>query len=205
MSEGLLWGIEDLHWEPNINKDVTLKLDGRAMAGNEDYLASIELSYRDVGYIKTGYRKFRTWYDGHGGYFPPNDLFFDLYDNDFAIDRGSIWVELGLRVPKWPEITFRYERQWRDGQKDSTIWGDTNLTGLTTNPARGIVPTFLNIDETRDIFTLDLKHTIGKTEVGVGGRYETQDSDNSRNVHRRPMRSTGPLFHPTRQTQLRSL
>ncbi|HYJ03765.1 MAG TPA: hypothetical protein VEX43_01425 [Chthoniobacterales bacterium] len=187
MNEDSFWGIEELHWEPSINKDVTLKLDGRAMAGAEDYLASIELAYRNVGYIKAGYRKFRSWYDGHGGYFPPNDLFFELYDNEFAIDRGSIWFELGLRLPKWPEITFRYERQWRDGQKDSTSWGDTGLTGVPgSNNLRNIVPTFLDIDETRDIFTIDLKHTITKTEVGLGLRFEKQENDNSRNVHRRP-------------------
>lgn len=187
INDGIFGGIEDLHWEPTINKDVTLKIDGRAIAGAEDYLASIELAYRNVGYIKAGYRKFRTWYDGNGGFFPGNDLFFDLYDNDFSVDRENIWVELGLRLPKWPEITFRYERQTRDGEKDSTIWGDTTLTGLPgPNNARNIVPTFLVLDETRDIFTFDVKHTIGKTDLGLGVRYETQEMDNSRNVRRRP-------------------
>jgi hypothetical protein len=195
VNEGFFGGIEELHWEPTINKDVTLKLDGRAITGAEDYLASVELSYRNVGYIKAGYRKFRTWYDGNGGFFPPDDLFFELYDNEFAIDRGSIWAELGLRVPKWPEITFRYEHQWRDGQKDSTSWGDTGLTGLPgSNNLRNIVPTFLTIDETRDIFTLDLTHTISKTEVGLGLRYENQDNNNSRNVHRRPMEAQDRYF-----------
>lgn len=187
INDGIFGGIEDLHWEPTINKDVTLKIDGRAIGGAEDYLASIELAYRNVGYIKAGYRKFRTWYDGNGGFFPGNDLFFDLYDNDFSVDRENIWVELGLRLPKWPEITFRYERQTRDGEKDSTIWGDTTLTGLPgPNNARNIVPTFLVLDETRDIFTFDVKHTIGKTDLGLGVRYETQEMDNSRNVRRRP-------------------
>lgn len=199
VNEGFFGGIEDLHWEPNINKDVTLKLDGRAIAGAEDYLASIELSYRNVGYIKAGYRKFRTWYDGNGGFFPPNDLFFELYDNELAIDRGTIWFELGLRLPKWPEITFRYERQWRDGQKDSTIWGDTTLTALPgPNNARNIVPTFLDLDETRHIFALDLKHAFGKTDVGLGVRYETQEMDNTRNVRRRPDEPTTDRIYTQR-------
>ncbi|HWM25307.1 MAG TPA: MtrB/PioB family outer membrane beta-barrel protein [Chthoniobacterales bacterium] len=187
INDGIFGGLEDLHWEPKVGDKATLKIDGRALGGIEDYLASIELTVTDVGYIKAGYRKFRTWYDGHGGYFPPNDLFFELYDNDFSIDRENIWVELGLRLPKWPEITFRYERQSREGEKDSTSWGDTTLTGVPgANNARNIVPTFLGIDEMRHIFALDLKHAFGKTDVGLGVRYETQETDNTRNVRRRP-------------------
>lgn len=187
IDDGIFGGIEELHWEPKVGDKATLKIDGRALGGIEDYLASVELTVTDVGYIKAGYRKFRTWYDGHGGYFPPNDLFFDIYDNDFSIDRENIWIELGLRLPKWPEMTFRYERQSREGEKDSTSWGDTTLTGLPgPNNVRNIVPTFLGIDETRHIFALDLKHAFGKTDVGVGVRYETQEMDNTRNVRRRP-------------------
>jgi hypothetical protein len=186
-NDGIFGGIEELHWEPKVGDKATLKVDGRALGGIEDYLASVEFSLTDVGYIKAGYRKFRTWYDGHGGYFPPNDLFFDLYDNEFSIDRENIWIELGLRLPKWPEITFRYERQSREGKKDSTTWGDTTLTGLPgPNNVRNIVPTFLGIDEMRHIFALDLKHAFGKTDVGLGVRYETQETDNTRNVRRRP-------------------
>lgn len=187
VNDGIFGGLEELHWEPKVGDKATLKIDGRALGGIEDYLASVELSVTDVGYIKAGYRKFRTWYDGHGGYFPPNDLFFNLYDNDFSIDRENIWVELGLRLPKWPEITFRYERQSREGEKDSTSWGDTTLTGLPgPNNVRNIVPAFLGIDEMRNIFALDLKHAFGKTDVGLGVRYETQETDNTRNVRRRP-------------------
>ena len=199
MNDDIFGGIEELHWEPKVGDKVTLKIDGRAMAGLEDYLASVELTFTDVGYIKTGFRKFRTWYDAHGGYFPPNDLFFELYDNEFALDRGNVWVELGLRLPKWPEITFRYEHQWRDGLKDSTSWGDTTLTGVPgSNNVRNIVPSFLDLDESRHIFSLDLRHTIGKTEVGAGVRYETQETNNARNVHRRPGEPTTDRFFTQR-------
>lgn len=199
INDGIFGGIEELHWEPKVGDKATLKIDGRALGGIEDYLASMELSITDVGYIKAGYRKFRTWYDGHGGYFPPNDLFFELYDNDFSIDRENIWVELGLRLPKWPEITFRYERQSREGEKDSTSWGDTTLTGVPgANNTRNIVPTFLGIDEMRHIFALDLKHAFGKTDVGLGVRYETQETDNTRNVRRRPGEPTTDRFFTQR-------
>jgi len=100
------------------------------------------------------------------------------------IDRGEAWVELGLRLPDWPEITLRYSHEFRDGQKDSTSWGDTNLTGLAVNPTRKIVPSFRNIDETRDIFALDISKTIGNTDLLLGMRYEHNENDDSLNMER---------------------
>ena len=100
------------------------------------------------------------------------------------IDRGDAWIELGLRVPDWPEITIRYSHEFRDGQKDSTTWGDTTLTGLPVNPTRKIVPSFRDIDETRDIVSFEASKTIGNTDVLLGMRYEHNEDDDSLNMER---------------------
>ena len=100
------------------------------------------------------------------------------------IDRGEAWVELGLRVPDWPEITIRYSHEFRDGQKDSTTWGDTTLTGLPVNPTRKIAPSFRDIDETRDIFHFEMSKTFGNTDVLLGMRYEHTKDDDSLNMER---------------------
>jgi len=95
-----------------------------------------------------------------------------------------VWVELGLRVPDWPEITIRYSHEFRQGMKDSTIWGDTTLTGLAVQPTRKIVPSFRDIDETRDIFSFEASKTIGNTDVMLGMRYEHNDNDDSLSMER---------------------
>jgi hypothetical protein len=76
----------------------------------------------------------------------------------------------------------RYTHEFRDGQKDSTMWGDTNLTGIGVT--RKIAPAFRNIDETRDIFTFDLSKTIGNTDVVLGMRYEHDKNNYSLNMIR---------------------
>jgi hypothetical protein len=43
---------------------------------------------------------------------------------------------------------------------------------------------FRNIDETRDIFTFDLSHTIANTDVLLGMRYEHDENDYSFNMIR---------------------
>ena len=41
INDGIFGGLQDLHWEPKVSDKVTLKLDGHALGGIEDYLASV--------------------------------------------------------------------------------------------------------------------------------------------------------------------
>jgi hypothetical protein len=179
-------GIQDLHFEGPLGKDGLFSVDGHAIWDTNDYDITLQLSKPKLGYIKAGFTEFRSWYDGNGGFFPHNDVFFEPPFPEMHIDRGDAWVELGLRVPDWPEITIRYSHEFRFGQKDSTIWGDTNLTGLQPpfNPTRKIVPSFRDIDEKRDIVSLEISKAIGNTDVLLGMRYEHNTNDYSLNVER---------------------
>ena len=177
-------GIQDLHVEGNVGKNGLFSVDGHALWDFNDYDITVKLAQPNLGYIKAGYTEFRSWYDGNGGFFPHNDVFFEPPFPEMHIDRGDAWIELGLRAPNWPEITIRYDHEFRFGQKDSTTWGDTNLTGLAVNPTRKIVPSFRNIDETRDIFSFEASKTFGNTDVLLGMRYEHDDNDDSLNMER---------------------
>jgi hypothetical protein len=172
-------GIEDFHYEHLVGKKGQFSLDGHAIFDDNNYDVKLELSQPELGYIRAGYDEFRTWYDGNGGFFPVNGQFFPPPIPEMHIDRGEAWVERGLRLPDWPEITLRYSHEFRDGQKDSTSWGDTTLTGLTADQvARKIAPAYRDIDETRDILALDIAKTFGKTDLDLGMRYEHADNDN---------------------------
>jgi len=184
MSGDVFGGIEDLHYEQTVGKKGLFLIDGHAIFDNDDYDVRVELSQPGLGYIRGGYTEFRSWYDGNGGFFPVNGQFFAPPHPEMALDRGEAWIELGLRVPKLPEITLRYSHLFRDGRKDSTIWGDTSLTGLALNPARKIAPAFRDINETRDIFALDIVQNFGKTDLGLGMRYEHSEIDNRLQLER---------------------
>ena len=120
ISDRLAYGIQDMHWEQSLSKDLTLKLDGHALVGNEDYLAKMMLEKTDVGYFSAGYSSYRVWYDGNGGFYSPTGAFYPPQaGNVLAVDRGRIFAEIGLRVPDLPQVTFRYERDSRHGDKDA--------------------------------------------------------------------------------------
>lgn len=187
-------GIQDLHFEGPLGKDGLFSVDGHAIWDTNDYDITLQLSKAKLGYIKAGFTEFRSWYDGNGGFFPHTGPLSEPHTGtwfappfpEMHIDRGDAWVELGLRVPNWPEITIRYDHEFRFGQKDSTIWGDTNLTGLVApfNSTRKFIPSFRDIDETRDIFSFEVSKTFGNTDVLLGMRYEHNENDYSLNMER---------------------
>ena len=188
MNNTVIGGVEDFHYEQNVGKKGFLEVNGHGIYDSHNYGADVKLSNPDLGYVKAGYEQFRTWYDGSGGYFSngTNSYWTPIYDDKLAVNRGRAWFEAGLTMPDVPQITFRYEHQFRDGNKDSSAWGP--LT--TTSGTRRIVPVFLGIDEKRDSFALDLKQDFGKTTLTVGGRYEHVDNNDSRNEHWYPGSAT---------------
>ncbi|TSA34152.1 MAG: hypothetical protein D4R65_06675 [Verrucomicrobiaceae bacterium] len=193
----LYGGIQDMHIEKSLGK-AQMTLDARAIFSNSDYKVKLDITLPDVGYIQGGFTEFCTYYNGNGGYLPPNDNLPNgrFYPGpEFALYRGLAWLEVGLRVPNFPELTFRYEHAFRAGQKDSTIWGGTQSSAapstawpaptvtpinpqtgrVTTNypnttsgyrsSVRKILPAFRNINEQRDTLAFDGKYLFGKPEA----------------------------------------
>jgi hypothetical protein len=177
-------GVESFHFEQEVPNDGLLKIDGRGIFDNHDYSIRLELDYPYQYFFRVGYTEFRTWYDGSGGYFRPSDTWFPPRTDALHIDRSELRVEGGLRMFDIPEITLRYSRFTRQGDKDATTWGDTTQTGGLG--VRNIVPAFREIDEIRHQFALDARHTLGPTTLGLGFRYEIQEQDNSLNLRRNP-------------------
>jgi hypothetical protein len=185
LQRGPFGGIESFHWEKTINKKNLFQIDGRGIFDNHDYSLRLGLSNPDKGYVRAGYREFRTWSDGNGGFFPQTGQWLSLYDNVLALDRGEAWFEAGLTLPKVPLLTFRYSHQFRHGQEDSLEWGESTV-GLSPLAYRNIVPSFRNIDEKSDTFQGDLKYRVAKTDFGVGLRYQIQDNRDSLNTRQFP-------------------
>ncbi len=177
-------GIESLHYEHDVGKKGLFKVDGRGIFGNEDYDLRLEWSETDKAFVRGGLSQRRNYSDGSGGWFPGNNQWFSPYDDRLELVRGNVFFEAGLRLPGKPELTIRYDHDWRDGLKDSTMWGDTGLTGGAG--IRSIVPAFYDLDEESDTLSIDLRHTLGKTTFGAGFSYEQSDLQNSRNFWRRP-------------------
>lgn len=180
---GAFGGIEDFHYQANVATNTTLSVDGRALFDNEDYKLRLELARPKLGYLRFSYSEFRTWYNGNGGFDPNSNTWYPLKENALALDRGEISFEGGLTLENVPAVTFKYTHTFRDGDKSSTTWGITHPGG---GSARGLSPSFYDINERSDIFQLDATHRIMKTDFGLGVRYESGKLDNALKIDQSP-------------------
>jgi len=182
-------GIEDLYYTTGLKNDAVLTLKGHALAGNEDYLFDLAIVKEDAGYVKLGYKSYRVWFDGTGGYHPGNGFSLRLYDEDLHLDRSNLWFEAGYVPVDKLNFIFRYDLYMREGKKDSTSWGDTALAINSAN-TRGLLPSFYKIDEKRHQLTGTLSKQSEGTAWELGMRYDKGDYTNSRNERRRAKEST---------------
>ncbi len=177
-------GVEEFHFEKDVSKTAIFKLDGRGIFDNEDYRLKLEYNDSDRGFVRGGVEQSRSFYDSTGGWYPGGNQWFDLFGDPFETVRGTAFFEAGLRKPGIPEFTVRYEHRYRDGMKDSTIWGDSRLTG--SGVLRAFLPAAMRIDETSDVISFDVRHTVGKATFGGAFSYQHDDAENARLIWRRP-------------------
>jgi hypothetical protein len=198
-------GIEDAYYSKDLNKTTTLTVDGHALRGTEDYLLHLNLTKAEVGSVDVGYKRFRTFYDGVGGFFPGNGQFSSVnqvypgINQDLFVDRGEFWAEVKIARPDAPEFKLRYTNGTRNGQKDSTSWGATDNTGIAygTLPAgatgalsntnlysyasnRRDIPAYLDISERHETLEGSVKHTVGKTTAEVTAIGDWSSKNNGR-------------------------
>lgn len=180
LTEHFFGGIEDFHFHKDVAKGTAFSLDGRGLFDLHDYRLGIGLEKEEHYFLKLNYREFRSWSSGDGGYYPPTDQLYSLYDRALTLDRGEFSVESGLTIENLPTLRFKYTYWFRDGEKGSTIWGPTH-PGLMF-PSSGLGPTLLAIDEERHVFEFDARQRIKATDVGLSLRYEFGDLNNAKKI-----------------------
>ncbi|HZZ56352.1 MAG TPA: hypothetical protein VFE31_00880 [Opitutaceae bacterium] len=169
-----VYGIENLKYSKDLSNDVNLQVNGRALSGSDDYLAQVVVTDDNLGSVDVGYKLFRTFYDGVGGFFPLNDSFLAMSPEDLHVDRGAFWINLKLQRATGPVVTLSFRDETRTGDKDSTEWGlevapDAKIVGGalsgTAAPANTIalVPNVQALAEHHKILEATVTETAGKT------------------------------------------
>ncbi len=188
-------GIESLNYTKELSKVSTLQIDGRALPGMEDYLAQFRVTKNEVGSFEAGYKRFRTFYDGAGGFFPLNNAWLPIYARALYVDRGKFFANATIAMPKAPVFTFRYTNETRSGRKSSTIWGDTDQTGVPISSVaalnlisanRKIIPAYIQLGERHEVMEASVRHSIGHTTMSFSVIGDRVNNLNLRSVDRYP-------------------
>ncbi|MDI1336739.1 MAG: hypothetical protein PSU94_11220 [Lacunisphaera sp.] len=192
------YGIEALHYAKDVSDSTNVSFDGRALSGAEDYLGAFKATKNEVGTFEMGYKRFRTFYDGTGGFFPLNNRWMTLVNPGLHTDRAKFWAEAKIERPNAPKFEFRYTNEQRTGKKDSTIWGDTDFTGVPAyygvgasalNPYssnRKLVPSYINLNERQQNWLGAVKHTVGNTDLDFEIVHNSTKSNDVRWMNRYP-------------------
>lgn len=190
-------GIEDLSYAKDLSKDTSVTVNGHALGGAQDYLGDLKLNFNDVGSIDTGYKRFRTFYDGVGGFFPLSDSFQALSSESLHVDRSTFWITATLAKPNLPVFTISFHDDTRTGQKSSSEWGaiiNPNavivkgvLVG-TALPANTpfIAPNVMNLDEHHSVVDASMVATVGKVTETVKASLGWINNDDYRSYVKYP-------------------
>lgn len=201
------YGIEALHLSRDLDKTTNVVIDGKALVGAEDYLGKVRLTKSEVGTAEIGYKRFRTFYDGIGGFFPLNKAWMPLGTQELHTDRSNFWADVNIALPNRPVFHLRYTNELRNGRKDSTVWGDSDLTGIpiynvsSLNPIsanKKIIPSLLVLNERQQNLAATLTHTVGNTELEFEIAKNWTNSVDTRWMNRYPGElKPFPLFRTT--------
>jgi hypothetical protein len=199
-------GIEDLYYTKDLTDSTTVQVNGKALAGSDDYLASLSLSDDGLGSVDAGYKRFRIFYDGVGGFFPLADQFQSMSSQHLFVDRSSFWFDAKLARPNAPVFSISFHDEIRTGEKDSTIWAAIiNPNATVTNgalvgnalPANTpyIAPNLMSLAEHHNILEGSVTDTIGGTEETLKATLDWVNNLDTRYYTRYPV--TNVIADPT--------
>jgi hypothetical protein len=149
-------GLEEFSLEEQNAPDTKLSLSGHYLAADQDVLVKALYTKLDVGFIDTGFETWRKYYDDRGGFYQPFSPPSYTLNRDLFLDTGRAWLNLGLTLPKWPQVVLGYEYQFKDGTKSMLEWGAVSQSGITKN----IYPASKDINESVQILKLDLSDDL---------------------------------------------
>lgn len=150
--------------EDQLKPDEKFEADGRFLSAGQDYTLHLSVAKTDLGFIRAGFERWREYSDNLGGFDPaatPPGL---SSQGSLYLDEGRAWVDLGLTLPRGPQVTLGYEQQFRQGAEDTLDWGPLN--------GRNLAPSYQSVDERTHIIKLDVSGEIAGWQIDDSGRVE---------------------------------
>ncbi|HVW22112.1 MAG TPA: hypothetical protein VHC86_12935 [Opitutaceae bacterium] len=185
------FGLEDLFLTKDLSNDTNLTVKAKALEGAEDYLAQFDLTSNNLGSAEVGYKRYRIFYDGVGGFFPLSNTFLLMSPEARHVDRGAFWIDLKLARPNAPVFTLSYRNEIRSGEKASSEWGlvvnplATVVNGALVGNAApantvAIAPNLAQLAEHHQILEGGMTADLGKTTETLKGTLEWVDNVDTR-------------------------
>ena len=167
IKDGGAGGVQEFSLSQNL-KGMKVEADAHAIVDEDDYNFNANLEKEDLFEITSGYKEFRKYYDGTGGYYGWFNIrkFIEL-DRDLQLNDGKFFVDLKSNRPGETNYFINYERHAKTGQISTLHWASVVDTIDGVAATRKIAPSWEAIDE--------VEHAV---KLGAEG-----DTALSKNIH----------------------
>ena len=172
MKEGFAGGVTDALFSQHAGPNEKFLLEGHAVAPDHDFRLKLALDETDRGFVHAGFEEWRKYYTDTGGYDPAVAPPSFNFNRDLYVDNGRIWVDLGLTLPRWPQIVLGYEYQFKQGNKSMLDWGQAHRENVN------VAPSIKVIDEHTHIIKLDVTHDFYGWHLEDNARVEFYSEKN---------------------------
>lgn len=176
LDDGWGGGTSDFSLRYDLDPRTRLEMDGRAVAGREDYRFHARLTRQDLGWVRLGYREFHRYDDDVGGYYAPFNSPAPRLNADLQRRHQFVHAEVGLTLPNWPVLRLAYDLEGRQGSEATLHWGAVVQDDLQ----RHVFPGRKDVDETTHRLTLDIEEDWNGLRLANRTEFEWHDQDNLR-------------------------
>ncbi|HTQ49664.1 MAG TPA: c-type cytochrome domain-containing protein [Candidatus Acidoferrales bacterium] len=173
VNDGFSGGVDEFSFIQQTSPTEKFSLTGHAIVPDQDFKLNLAIDEADQGFLHAGFDEWRKYYDDSGGYdtavVPPQLSL----DRDLYVDNGRFWIDLGLTLPRWPQMVLGYEYDFKRGNKSMLDWG--NVGGVN---GVNIAPSTKAVDEQTQIIKFDLTHDIDDWHLEDNARVEFYSENN---------------------------
>lgn len=158
-------GISDAVFIKQINKDVSLDVEGSMFPKTNNYDDELILKDGDLAFLKINYKSFRKYFDKTGGVykdggFPASLSGVKAKSPDLKLDISYLKLEAGLGQITDPFLDVAYEHNLKDGHKSLLMWTDATPLGVAAGNGKKLGPSWQDIYDTVDRVTLKEKKKV---------------------------------------------
>jgi hypothetical protein len=176
MPNGAVEGVSDISFVKDINKDVSLNIDGSEFS-NDNGTAHLTLKDGDMGFFQIDYNAFRKYFDNTGPVDPGVPKISGIQANspDLQLDISFFKLEAGLGPITDPFVDIVYEHDSKNGYKSLEEWGNAYLTA---GSYKKYGPSFESLNDTMDSLTLNEKKVVAGVTIKADQKMEVDYNNN---------------------------
>lgn len=164
MPNGADEGVTNITFLKDINKNISLDIQGSAFPNSKNYDDELILKDGDLAFLKINYKAFRKYFDNTGGVYPDTNVVAEPASSqrvkanspDLQTDIGFFRLEAGLGEISDPFLDVVYQHNSKDGDKSLLQWAPAYVGALY----RKIGPAWQSVNDYSDIVTLKEKKDV---------------------------------------------